>query len=61
MGFYSAFIVAERVEVRSRKAGAAAEAGVRWERFDLRYHDDRTGRDLRRRARTGADMNASIA
>lgn len=31
VGFYSAFIVAERVEVRSRKAGAAAEAGVRWE------------------------------
>src|SRR5579872_4718050 len=31
VGFYSAFIVAERVEVRSRKAGAAAEEGVRWE------------------------------
>jgi molecular chaperone HtpG len=31
VGFYSAFIVAERVEVHSRKAGAAAEAGVRWE------------------------------
>jgi molecular chaperone HtpG len=31
VGFYSAFIVAERVEVRSRKAGAAPEAGVRWE------------------------------
>jgi molecular chaperone HtpG len=31
VGFYSAFIVAERVEVRTRKAGAAAEAGVRWE------------------------------
>jgi len=31
VGFYSAFIVAERVEVRSRKAGAPAEAGVRWE------------------------------
>ncbi|HYM43092.1 MAG TPA: molecular chaperone HtpG [Steroidobacteraceae bacterium] len=31
VGFYSAFIVAERVEVRSRKAGAAPETGVRWE------------------------------
>jgi molecular chaperone HtpG len=31
VGFYSAFIVAERVEVRSRKAGAAPAAGVRWE------------------------------
>ncbi len=31
VGFYSAFIVAERVEVRSRKAGAVPEAGVRWE------------------------------
>ncbi len=31
VGFYSAFIVAERVEVRSRKGGAAPEAGVRWE------------------------------
>src|SRR5258706_5699741 len=30
VGFYSAFIVAERVEVRSRKAGTAPEAGVRW-------------------------------
>jgi molecular chaperone HtpG len=31
VGFYSAFIVAERVEVHSRKAGAPPEAGVRWE------------------------------
>lgn len=31
VGFYSAFIVAERVEVRSRKAGAPPEAGVLWE------------------------------
>jgi molecular chaperone HtpG len=31
VGFYSAFIVAERVEVRSRKAGADAASGVRWE------------------------------
>ena len=31
VGFYSAFIVAERVEVRSRKAGDPASAGVRWE------------------------------
>ncbi len=31
VGFYSAFIVAERVEVYSRKAGAPADQGVRWE------------------------------
>ena len=31
VGFYSAFIVAERVEVHSRKAGEPAEAGVHWE------------------------------
>lgn len=31
VGFYSAFIVAERVEVASRKAGAPPEEGVRWE------------------------------
>jgi molecular chaperone HtpG len=31
VGFYSAFIVAERVEVRTRRAGAPPEAGVRWE------------------------------
>jgi molecular chaperone HtpG len=31
VGFYSAFIVSDRVEVHSRKAGAPPEAGVRWE------------------------------
>ena len=31
VGFYSAFIVADRVEVHSRKAGAPAAAGVHWE------------------------------
>src|SRR4029077_15011897 len=31
VGFYSVFIVAERVEVHSRKAGTPPEAGVRWE------------------------------
>jgi molecular chaperone HtpG len=31
VGFYSAFIVAERVEVFSRRAGASANEGVRWE------------------------------
>jgi molecular chaperone HtpG len=31
VGFYSSFIVAERVEVYSRRAGLAADAGVHWE------------------------------
>jgi molecular chaperone HtpG len=31
VGFYSAFIVADKVTLFSRKAGDAAEAGVRWE------------------------------
>ena len=31
VGFYSAFIVADRVEVHSRKAGDTAESGVVWE------------------------------
>lgn len=30
VGFYSAFIVADEVTVETRKAGAAAEEGVRW-------------------------------
>ncbi|TXS95621.1 molecular chaperone HtpG [Parahaliea maris] len=31
VGFYSAFIVADRVEVHTRKAGGATDAGVVWE------------------------------
>jgi len=31
VGFYSAFIVAERVTLATRRAGQPAEAGVRWE------------------------------
>ena len=31
VGFYSAFIVAERVTVETRRAGEASSAGVRWE------------------------------
>ena len=30
VGFYSAFVVAEQVEVYSRRAGAGAESGVHW-------------------------------
>lgn len=40
VGFYSAFIVADKVTVETRRAGEAAESGVRWEskgegEFDL--------------------------
>ncbi len=31
VGFYSAFIVADKVEVFTRKAGEPAESGIRWE------------------------------
>ncbi len=31
VGFYSAFIVADKVEVESRRAGLSSEQGVRWE------------------------------
>ena len=31
VGFYSAFIVADKVVVESRRAGAGKEEGVRWE------------------------------
>lgn len=31
VGFYSAFIVADRVEVKTRKAGEPADQGVKWE------------------------------
>ncbi|MDB5763355.1 MAG: histidine kinase, gyrase and HSP90-like ATPase family protein [Herminiimonas sp.] len=31
VGFYSAFIVADRITVDTRRAGAAADEGVRWE------------------------------
>src|SRR5690606_16363927 len=31
VGFYSAFVVADRVTVLTRRAGAAPEAGVKWE------------------------------
>lgn len=31
VGFYSAFIVADRVVLKSRRAGAAADTGIQWE------------------------------
>src|SRR3546814_19343448 len=32
VGFYSAFVVADRVTVLTRRAGAAPDDGVKWER-----------------------------
>ena len=48
VGFYSAFIVADKVTVETRRAGEAAESGVRWEskgegEFDLE-EIEKTGR-----------------
>ena len=44
VGFYSAFIVADKVEVESRRAGLPSEQGVRWEsdgqgEFSIEYAD----------------------
>ena len=48
VGFYSAFIVAERVEVLSRRAGTAADAAVRWSsRGDGEFTLETVSRDER--------------
>jgi len=45
VGFYSAFIVADRVEVHSRKAGVPETEGVRWEsRADGEFSVERVTR-----------------
>ena len=45
VGFYSSFIVADEVEVFSRKAGLAADAGVRWaSRADGEFTVETVGR-----------------
>ena len=48
VGFYSAFMVADRIEVFSRRAGVAASAGVRWESAG---ESDFTVEDCEREAR----------
>src|SRR2546430_6541426 len=45
VGFYSAFIVADRVTLTTRRAGLAATEGVRWERSEER----RVGKECRSR------------
>jgi molecular chaperone HtpG len=48
VGFYSAFIVADEVEVYSRKAGEPAAAGIRWtSRADGEYTIEPTTREER--------------
>ena len=48
VGFYSSFIVADRVTLVTRRAGLTAEHGVRWESAG---EGDYTHRDRRARSR----------
>ncbi|MCG8519482.1 molecular chaperone HtpG [Marinobacter xestospongiae] len=48
VGFYSAFIVADRVEVFTRRAGAPAEEGVHWDsKGDGEFSIESVNRDVR--------------
>jgi molecular chaperone HtpG len=53
VGFYSAFIVADKVTLVSRRAGLGAEHGVRWE------SDGRGSYSLRRSRSRGAAPTSS--
>jgi len=61
VGFYSAFIVADRITVESRRAGVAANEGVRWESggegdFSVETIDKPTrGTDITLHLREGED------
>jgi molecular chaperone HtpG len=61
VGFYSAFIVADKITVESRRAGLAADQGVRWEsagegEFSVEQIDKPgRGSDIRLHLREGED------
>ena len=66
VGFYSAFIVADRITVDSRRAGLPADQGVRWESagegdFSVEQIDKpRRGTDITLHLREGEDEFLSI-
>ena len=65
VGFYSSFIVADRVELVTRRAGAPADEGVRWESagegdYTLEGHDEGGARHRRHPAPASSEDDAAL-